>query len=96
MPTISKTLAEREIKRLKKQKKPKAYCIVRYQNRLKGDSKKASYSDYAICYKPSHYQALMESNFVGGIDILWASERFVKDQQDQLDEDVLAEFVVVL
>ncbi|MCH7759013.1 hypothetical protein IID20_01515, partial [Patescibacteria group bacterium] len=76
MPTISKDLAEREIERIKKQKRPKVYCIVRYQNRLKGDSEKMTYSDYSICYNRVHYNALLQSDFVGGIDILWSSKRF--------------------
>lgn len=94
MPTISKDLAEKEAARLKKQKRPKVFCIVRYQNRLRGDSEKMTYSDYAICYKREHYDALMQSNFVGGIDILWASERFKaaekKAEQDEVWDEAAA------
>ena len=94
MPTISKDLAEREIARLKKQKHPKVYCIVRYQNRLKGDSEKMTYSDYAICYKRAHYDTLMQSDIVGGIDVLWSSERFKTDEKkaeyDELQNEAVA------
>lgn len=94
MPTISKDLAEREIARLKNQKRPKVYCIVRYQNRFNDDSENMTYSDYAVCYKREHYDALMQSDFVGGIDVLLASERFKKDErkteQDELWDEATA------
>jgi len=87
MFSVNKDIAEREIARLKCQKRPQVYCVVRYQNRLNGDSEKYRYSGYAICYKPKHYQALMQSNFVGGIDVLWFSERFKFDEARQELED---------
>jgi len=90
MSTINKKLAEAEIERLKEQKKPKVYCIVRYQNRLSGDSEKGTYSDYSICYNRNHYDALMQSDFVGGIDILWSSEKFKEDEKKLKEEDNLS------
>jgi len=87
MSTINKKLAEAEIERLKGQKKPKVYCIVRYQNRLKGDSEKGIYSDYSICYKSRDYKALMQSDFVGGIDVLWNSEKFKEDKKKLMDNE---------
>ncbi|VVB83414.1 Uncharacterised protein [uncultured archaeon] len=87
MPTIDKALAEAEIERVKKQKKPKVYCIVRYQNRLNGDSEKGIYSDYSICYNLRDYEALVKSDFVGGIDILWSSEKFKQDKKIENDEN---------
>ena len=87
MPTISKKLAEEEIENLKNQKKPKVYCIVNYQNRTKGDSENMTYPDYSICYNKRHYDAIMNSDFVGGIDILWSSERFKSDIEDLMYEE---------
>ncbi|MDO8557968.1 MAG: hypothetical protein Q7S09_02110 [bacterium] len=95
MPTISKDLAEREIVRLKKQKRPKVYCIVRYQNRLKGDGEKIMYSDYAICYKREHYDSLMRSGFIGGIDVLWASEKFkTENRSEEMDEGDIEDYLL--
>jgi len=87
MPTIDKVLAEKEIARLKTQKNPKVYCVVRYQDRLRGDSEKMTYSGYSICNKRAHYEALMRSNNVGGVDVLWASERFTADAKKQEDDE---------
>lgn len=91
MPTINKKLAEELIEKCKKQKKPKIYCVVRYQNRTKGDSEKGTYSDYAVCYKLEHYQAIMRSDFIGGVDVLWASKRFKADAQKQEQVELLSE-----
>ena len=84
MTTVTREIAEGEIARFEKQKRPKAYCIVRYQNRRNGDSEQMTYSGYAICHTPAHYHALMENDNVGGVDILWSSARCKADlaQQD--------------
>ncbi len=87
MPTVSREIAERLIEKCKTQKKPKIYCIVRYQNRI------FDKDDWAVCYRPYHYDGLLQSPAVGGIDVLWGSERFRKDRINEMDEDNLEDFL---
>ena len=82
MPSVSKKIAEQEIEKLNRQKQPKVYCVVRYQNRMNGDDVRGSYSCYCICYKRKHYQALMRSPVIGGVDIIWSSKKFKDDIQE--------------
>jgi hypothetical protein len=88
MPTIDKKFAEELLEKVKVQKKPKVYAILNYQNRLNGDSEKMTYSGYAVCYNKKHYDSIFNSPVIGGIDILWESEK-CKENRFSEDEDLL-------
>lgn len=81
MPTLDKDLAERLITRVKTQKRPKIYCIVRYENRLLENT-----FNYAYCNSEASYQEVLNSCVVGNVDILWASKRFTKLRQKEQQE----------
>lgn len=74
MATISKELAEKEVKRLKTQKQPKVYCILRYWNNL------FNKENYASCNNEVEYQAVVGSG-VSEVKILWASDRFLNPEK---------------
>lgn len=66
MPTVSKQIAEELIERLKKQKRPKVYCVVSYQ--YEGEKE-----NYVVCYGPRQYRRLRKCVIV--VRVLWESKR---------------------
>ncbi|EKD52676.1 MAG: hypothetical protein ACD_61C00275G0005 [uncultured bacterium] len=98
MATINKSLAEELVRGNGKCKKGTAgYCLVRYQNRTKYNlpgvdlydpEAKINCYDYAIFADKRKFEIFQESETVGGIDILWGSERFKQDEaKRELAED---------
>ncbi|MEK7638468.1 MAG: hypothetical protein AAB375_03535 [Patescibacteria group bacterium] len=67
MATISREIAEQQIARCKKQKRPRMYCIAKYWNL---EFQKYGYS---LCYTAREYEALLNSSVVEGVTILWSS-----------------------
>lgn len=90
MATINKSLAEELVKGNGRCKKGAVgYCLVRYQNRTKYDlpgvdyynpEAKVNCFDYAIFADKRKFELFQESDMVGGIDILWGSEKFKQDE----------------
>ncbi len=90
MATINKSLAEELVKGNGKCKAGTAgYCLVRYQNRTKYDlpgvdlydpEAKVNCFDYAIFPNKKKFDLFQDSETVGGIDILWGSEKFNQDE----------------
>jgi hypothetical protein len=90
MATIDRALAEELIKGNGKCKHGTAgYVLVRYQNRTKYDIPRVDlYNpdaeincfDYAVFSTRRKYEEFLGSDTVGGVDILWASERFKRDE----------------
>jgi len=106
MSTINRELANELLKGNGKSKHGSAgYCLVRYQNRTKYDipgvdlydpDAKINCFDYAIFPNKRKYEEFMESDMVGGVDILWSSERFKKDEmkrEQDAERDELMEGV---
>ncbi|MCX6705346.1 MAG: hypothetical protein NT162_03360 [Candidatus Woesebacteria bacterium] len=105
MSTINRELADELLKEGGKSKHGSAgYCLVRYQNRTKYDiagvdlydpDAKINCFDYAIFSNKRKYQEFMESDTVGGIDILWGSAGFYKDEKEReltdVDSDITTE-----
>lgn len=101
MSTISKDLAEELVKRNGKSKSGSAgYCLVRYQNRTKyhlpgvdlyNPESKVNCFDYAVFRKKSDYEIFLNSDTVGGVDVLWGSKKFHKDQQTREEKELLEE-----
>lgn len=93
MATINKSLAHELVKGNGKCKKGSAgYCLVRYQNRTKYDlpgvdlydpEAKINCFDYAIFANKRKFEIFLESDTVGGIDILWGSEKFKQDEAER-------------
>lgn len=113
MSTINRQLADELIKGNGKSKQGTAgYCLVRYQNRMKynipnvdlyNPEAKMNCFDYAIFTNKAKYEEFLNSDNVGGVDILWASERCKKDEakreltEEQAElmegvEDIIAEY----
>lgn len=113
MSTINRQLADELVKGNGKSKHGTAgYCLVKYQNRMKYDipnvdttdpDAKINCFDYAIFTDKEKFEEFVNSDTVGGVDILWASERCKKDEEkreleeekDELMEgveDVIAEY----
>ena len=72
MATISKDLAKELIAELKKQKRPRVYCIAKYWNAV---FKKHG---YAMLENEDHYRALLASMGSDPVTLLWTSPRFKK------------------
>jgi len=90
MSTINRTLADKLVEGNGKCKEGSAgYVLVRYQNRTKygpnvnciDPDAKINCFDYAIFANRRKYEEFMNADTVGGVDILWASERFKKDEK---------------
>lgn len=86
MATISREAAEKLAKG-----GGRFYAVVRYQNRIRIDEgadplnpdAENSGLDYAVCYKKRHYEALLNSPVVGGVDILRASKGYYNDRAEK-------------
>jgi len=101
MSTINKSLAQELISGNGKSKKGTAgYCLVRYQNRTKYDlpgvdlynpDAEVNCFDYAIFRSKKGYEKFLESDTVGGVDILWASKKCKEDQQTREMAEELAD-----
>lgn len=98
MSTINKTLAQELVINEGRHKKDKiAYCVVRYQNRTKYDLPNVDLYDpeapincfdYAVFYDQARYLNFLEAETVGGVDILWGSRKFHKeDEEARLKEE---------
>ncbi len=98
MSTIDKTLAQELVKNEGRYKGDKrAYCVVRYQNRTKYDlpnvdlydpEAPVNCFDYAVFYDQVRYLNFLEADTVGGVDILWGSPKFYKeDEEARLKEE---------
>jgi len=70
--------------------------LVRYQNRTKYDipdvdfynpDAKINCFDYAIFSSKRKYEQFLNSDTVGGVDILWGSEMFKKDEQKREERE---------
>jgi len=106
MATINRKLADELIKGEGKTKQGTAgYVLVRYQNRSKYEipnvdffdpDAKVNVFDYAIFKNKKAYESFLRADTVGGVDILWGSEQFKKDevkrQQDELNLELMEEF----
>ncbi len=102
MATISRELADRLLAGNGKTKEGSAgYVLVRYQNRNKYDvpgadlydpDAKINVFDYAIFRSKRAYEQFMESDSVGGVDVLWASEKFKKDELKREEAELESEF----
>jgi hypothetical protein len=68
MATISREIAEQQIARCKKQKRPRMYCVAKYWNL---EFQKYGYS---LCYTAREYEALLNSSAIGDITILWRNK----------------------
>lgn len=97
MATINRALADELVKGNGKSKHGTAgYCLVRYQNRTKYDipgidlynpDAEKNVFDYAIFSSRKKYEEFLSADTIGGVDILWGSERFKKDEiRRELDE----------
>ena len=94
MSTINRELADELLKGDGKSKHGTAgYCLVRYQNRTKYDipgvdlydpEAKVNCFDYAIFSNRRKYEEFMNSDTIGGVDVLWASNRFKKDEEARI------------
>lgn len=94
MSTINILLANELVRGNGKSKFGSAgYCLVRYQNRTKYDipnidlynpDTELNVFDYAIFSNREKYEAFLESDTVGGVDVLWASEKFKKDEIERI------------
>jgi len=101
MATIDRALADKLIKGNGKCKEGTAgYCLVRYQNRTKYDipgvdlynpDAEKNVFDYAVFSSRKKYEEFMQSETVGGVDILWGSTRFKKDQEARIRAEAEAE-----
>jgi hypothetical protein len=113
MATINRTLADELVKGNGKSKHGTAgYCLVRYENRTKYDISGVDFYnpdaeknvfDYAIFTNKRKYEEFLNADTVGGVDILWGSERFKKDELKRVEDaekeellegvsDILAEY----
>ena len=72
MATISKNLADELIVELKKQKRPRVYCVVRYCNPI------FRKHGYAMLENEDQYRALLASMGTAPVKVLWTSPRFKK------------------
>ena len=75
MATITKANADKLIEKCNKQKRPIYYCIVSYWNTF------SDATNYAYAKDGVDYDAICGSPVVANVEVLWASERFKKDQQ---------------
>lgn len=101
MSTINKSLAQELIKGNGKRKKGTAgYCLVRYQNRTKYDlpgvdlynpDAEVNCFDYAIFSSRKKFEKFMESDTVGGVDVLWASNKCKEDEEIRVSTEELLE-----
>ena len=101
MSTINRELAEELVRGDGKSKHGTAgYCLVRYQNRTKYDipgvdlydpNAKVNCFDYAIFSSRRKYEEFTNSDTVGGVDILWGSKRFKKDEEERIRTEEGAE-----
>jgi hypothetical protein len=101
MSTINRQLAEELIKGDGKSKHGTAgYVLVRYQNRTKYDipgidlynpDAENNVFDYAIFSSKQKYEEFLQADTVGGIDILWGSARFKKDEEKRQEEELSEE-----
>lgn len=73
MATIDKETALSLIEKVKKQKRPRIYCITCYRNVM------FNIESYAVCYSNEEYARHFKSPAVGSVKILWSSEKFKKD-----------------
>lgn len=102
MATINKNLAQKLIAGNGKTKEGSAgYVLVRYQNRTKYDipgadlydpEAKINVFDYAVFKTEKAYLNFLESETVGGVDVLWASEKFKKDELRREEQEIESEF----
>lgn len=103
MATINRALADKLVKGKGKSKEGSAgYVLVRYQNRTKYDipgadmydpDAEVNVFDYAVFNTKRAYEHFMESDMVGGVDILWASEKFKKDEVKRQEKELSAELM---
>jgi len=101
MATINRILAEKIVKGNGKCKEGTAgYVLVRYQNRIKYDisnvdlydpDAKVNCFDYAIFANERKYLQFLEDENIGGVDILWGSKKFYKDEQSREEKELLDE-----
>jgi hypothetical protein len=77
--TVSRQEAKQLIKRLRKKKRPKVYCVVRCRNTSLGAD------CYSICYSSRDYSGLLGSLFAGNIKVMWESKQFKEDHPGLLD-----------
>lgn len=102
MATISRELADSLIAGNGKTKEGSAgYVLVRYQNRSKYDipgidlydpDAKLNVFDYAIFRSKKAYETFMESESIGGVDVLWASDKFKRDELKREQAEIESEF----
>jgi len=73
---------------------PRVYCVVMYQNRTKygeegeivyDPEKPGSCWDFAVYYDRERYLDMYDSPVVGGVEILWGSEQFFRDEVEEMD-----------
>lgn len=101
MATIDRELAEKLVKGSGKCKEGSAgYVLVRYQNRTKYDipgvdlhnpNAEVNCFDYAILSSKRKYEEFLESETVGGVDILWGSDKFQRDESKREQEELWSE-----
>ncbi len=72
MQIVSREVAERKAEKLRRQQKPRMYCIARYINRLTGQEQ------HAFCYNTLQYMALCERE-IDKVALIWTSPQFELD-----------------
>ncbi len=79
------------IDKLKKQKRPRVYCVAKYYSPI--DDKTC----YSICNNRKDYQALRSKGAVADIEVLWRSHKFeidnLKEKVDRFCEERGGEIV---
>lgn len=102
MATINKQLAGELVRGGGKYRGDKrACCVVMYQNRTKYDlpgvdlydpEAPVNCFDYAVFYDRGRYLRFLDSDTVGGVTVLWGSEKFHKEEAEAVLREESEEF----
>ncbi len=73
MATIDVEIARSMIEKLRKQKRPKVYCVVRYYNVM------FEKEYWAYFNNKFEYDSALGSGNARDINVMWWSDRYIKD-----------------
>lgn len=78
MPTIGEKLARRIIHEVRKQKRPRVYCVIEYFNPV------FDKTSHAYCDNEAEYEGLVRGLPASSVKLLWSSKRFRKAREGRL------------